>query len=419
VRNINIQSGNGVILSGDRQRAATYYKIAKRRMFEMKQMMRMGNLQYMKKVHYLDRDCVWVHLTSIDGADFIRIHSCSEGCKCSISLTVDDELVVYRAEGDNELGEALVDLVPKCFEPERDFGNGKVQAARVFIDWGDGTVTLSGTAGEQTRTHTYWASGVYDISAIAIPTFNKDDTNASHTVPIVSVQTFGRHSAYHPWMGALAPDRDEDTVNAEAHADCVGQGWATTSLGNGVYMEQRCSSQIGAGWDNPEGSWGFYGYQYTQKYSILTYSIDEILSGENILAWVGGGCFHPRTTAYQGARMDPDVLYERRNKPHNKLKWTINGQVFLPQFADSKNGSLFGVWVTDLFKALKASGSGTFSITVGSFDDFAGLSPTPLHLTPQAGIADQGYWSTRPNFPQSSAYTCKATASKQGLVTII
>jgi hypothetical protein len=50
-------------------------------------MMKAGNLKYMKRVYNLDRDCVWVHLTSIDGADFIRIHSCAEGGGCRLKMS--------------------------------------------------------------------------------------------------------------------------------------------------------------------------------------------------------------------------------------------------------------------------------------------------------------------------------------------
>ncbi len=80
--NSNILSGRGMILSGDRQKAGTYVGIARRKMYDMKQMMSISNIPYMKRVHHLDRDCVWVHLTSIDGADFIKIHACAEGGVC-------------------------------------------------------------------------------------------------------------------------------------------------------------------------------------------------------------------------------------------------------------------------------------------------------------------------------------------------
>lgn len=88
MRNINILSGRGIILSGDRQKAGTFVKIAQRRMFEMKQMMRAGNLKYMKKAQYLESDCVWMRLLSIDGADFIRLHACSKGGGCKLKTPV-------------------------------------------------------------------------------------------------------------------------------------------------------------------------------------------------------------------------------------------------------------------------------------------------------------------------------------------
>lgn len=84
MRNINIPSGRGMILSGDRQKAATYVGIAKRKMHDMKQMMSIGKLPMMQRRLMLDRDCVWVHLLSVDGSDFIRIHSCAEGGKCKL-----------------------------------------------------------------------------------------------------------------------------------------------------------------------------------------------------------------------------------------------------------------------------------------------------------------------------------------------
>lgn len=161
MRNINILSGRGIILSGDRQRAGTYVGIAKRRMFEMKQMMKMGKLQYMKRSYYLDRDCVWVRLWSIDGADFIRIHSCAEGVKCELKLTATD------------LGSNQVQL---------DFTYETDVAANFYrIDIDSGGVNLSGNTryssitgidedevkATLTRTLTFLAPGEYEIKSYA------------------------------------------------------------------------------------------------------------------------------------------------------------------------------------------------------------------------------------------------------------
>lgn len=106
--NSNIPSGRGLILSGDRQKAGTFLRIAQLRMAQMKQMMRVGNLQYMRRVHHLERDCVWVHLTSISGNDFIRIHSCAEDEDCSLDFTAtplainafDDAVFTVNVKGD-------------------------------------------------------------------------------------------------------------------------------------------------------------------------------------------------------------------------------------------------------------------------------------------------------------------------------
>lgn len=85
--NINIPKGSRIIFSGNRQRAAEFLGIAKRRIHELKQMMRVNGQMMMQKLFYLDRDCVWVRIHIIDSAEFVVIHACSEGGGCENLIT--------------------------------------------------------------------------------------------------------------------------------------------------------------------------------------------------------------------------------------------------------------------------------------------------------------------------------------------
>jgi hypothetical protein len=92
----NIPAGNGIILSGNRQLAATFVKISKRRLWEMRQLMIMSKQTMMQRSFYLDRNCVWVRMHIIGNAEFIRIHACSEGEKgqCEFSTITPSTTIV-------------------------------------------------------------------------------------------------------------------------------------------------------------------------------------------------------------------------------------------------------------------------------------------------------------------------------------
>ena len=106
----------------------------------MKQMMSIGRLSNDETGDsIIDRDCVWVHLYSIDGADFIRIHSCAEGeenvCQPKFSYEIVGLTVTFTA-------------------------TLSLPADRVFWEFGDGEYE-SNTG--LTAVHTYEEAGDYSV----------------------------------------------------------------------------------------------------------------------------------------------------------------------------------------------------------------------------------------------------------------
>lgn len=171
MKNSNIPSGRGIILSGNRQRAGTYLGIARRKMHDMKMMMRIGKLSMMQRRYYLDRDCVWVHLLSIGGADFIRIHSCSEGGGCS------NEFIQVFVE---QFPEAPEIIRTSFWNAHKDEGEDVPFVNRIFgfYDFGDQqSVTISRT--HRARTHNYALEGDYTVKLTSfkrLPAGTPNDT---------------------------------------------------------------------------------------------------------------------------------------------------------------------------------------------------------------------------------------------------
>jgi hypothetical protein len=407
MRNINIQSGRGLILSGDRQRAGTYVGIAKRRMFEMKQVMRIGKLQYMKRVHYLDRDCVWVHLLSIGGSDFIRIHSCAEGgVGCSIGF-VGDVL-----EGASPL-ETVFTFTAEGFEPKI---NDLVRST-LIISYGDGRKGQGGTGGANKLTHKYRESGVFDVSVKAWNTFKSQFVQTAIGLIATNVTSFERISDFHAWEGSLQPDRDQDEVNAEALADVNAKPFAEITVSDSVYAEQNIYVDEGPGWDDEGdlGSSGFRGFFYRQRYSVWEYEITDFFDVETFIAYILAGNRAAITTSTQRMAMGAEAYAARLDTPQDKLKILINTTPYLPLFENANSSFALAIEMTEQVRELRIAET-PITITFTSFDDWATVSPTPIDRTPMALIAPEGWWSNRPNVVNVD-YDCIATSSKSEYIT--
>ena len=81
MKNVNIPTGRGIILTGNRKLAGEYVQIGKKRLHDLKQMMKFAGLKMGQKV-YAFADCITMRVLSIDGNDFIRIHACPAGGGC-------------------------------------------------------------------------------------------------------------------------------------------------------------------------------------------------------------------------------------------------------------------------------------------------------------------------------------------------
>ena len=196
MKNSNIPSGRGIILSGDRQKAGTFLGIAKRKMHDMKQMMSIGKLQMMQRRFMLDRDCIWVHLLSIDGNDFIRIHSCAEGGDCKNGFT--------------ETNGSFANEIDFLFHHWNEDGDKQTffDLVRGHFLFGDNT-TGSLSAAEHSIDHIYSTSGDYEIS---LKSYIRDTDKSiiSGTDPLVinthnrsiSVDTSGREG--NKYFGTLS-----------------------------------------------------------------------------------------------------------------------------------------------------------------------------------------------------------------------
>lgn len=211
MRNNNIPSGRGIILSGNRQKAGTYIGIAKRKMHDMKQMMSIGRLPMMQRRFMLDRDCVWLHLLSIDGADFIRIHSCAEDVDCKVSFT-------FEATG------LSVVFTSKASD---NIDNG-------FWDFGDGQFEANGS----NITHVYENPGTYNVTLYGFETDNvnlESDKSLSHVterrqsaVSIVSSAEAYSFFTAAPWINNLSIDNN---YYRSLHVTLLGQDRWTYEAG--------------------------------------------------------------------------------------------------------------------------------------------------------------------------------------------
>jgi hypothetical protein len=178
-----MQKGSGIILSGNRQLAATFVKISKKKLYDMKQMMRITGQSMMQRIFYLDRDCVHVRIYIIDNAEFIRIHACSEGADCELSMSVEPL-------GSNQ---AEITATHKSDEESANYS--------IYYDVGGIYLTGGSPAGlrysisnfssaelgvAQTKTITFLAPGDYTISAFAQPNQNL----VSHSTGVISVAEY-------------------------------------------------------------------------------------------------------------------------------------------------------------------------------------------------------------------------------------
>ncbi len=93
--NIDIPTGRGIILTGNRKLAAEYVEIGRKRLRDLKQMMHIAGLKMGQKL-YAFADCITMRVLSIDGNDFIRIHACA-GERCSMDFTA-EPLVINAFE---------------------------------------------------------------------------------------------------------------------------------------------------------------------------------------------------------------------------------------------------------------------------------------------------------------------------------
>lgn len=196
MKNSNIPSGRGIILSGDRQKAGTFLGIAKRKMHDMKQMMSIGKLQMMQRRFVLDRDCIWVHLLSIYGNDFIRIHSCAEGGDCKNGFT--------------ETNGSFANEIDFLFHHWNEDGDKQTffDLVRGHFLFGDNT-TGSLSAAEHSIDHIYSAPGEYEVNLKSYIR-NTDKSVISRTDPHVvnthnrsiSVDTSGREG--NKYFGTLS-----------------------------------------------------------------------------------------------------------------------------------------------------------------------------------------------------------------------
>jgi hypothetical protein len=174
----HMQKGSGIILSGNRQLAAQFVKISKRKLYDMKQMMRLTGQMMMQRVFYLDRDCVWVRIYIIDNAEFIRIHACAEDAgKCKLTTTITplgSKQVrfeyTYEFDDDSSNQAVYVDTGGKFLSGNnRYFSNtfnaeGKVNTTKTFLNTGDHTIFSFAQANDTIISH--------DSGTVGSPTYS-------------------------------------------------------------------------------------------------------------------------------------------------------------------------------------------------------------------------------------------------------
>jgi hypothetical protein len=240
----NIPAGNGIILSGNRQLAATFVKISKRRLWEMRQLMIMSKRTMMQRSFYFDRNCVWVRMHIIGNAEFIRIHACAEGAKGACHFATINPETTIVSEYQLTCPEEGVDD-PKLIKFD-DVHSVEFDATRTnrWI-WGEGPPDNPDSGNDHTE-HIYTDSQIEYLSSQQ----QWDITTATKT---------------------YSPERKEATgaTQAEAHANFLATPWI--SGGGSTLLYHLKDNSV------PPNRWTYSARRDTVTYDLgvgTTYPLD-------------------------------------------------------------------------------------------------------------------------------------------------